>query len=359
MFTLKSKDRDVVQHLIRTGPTARVINRAHILNMRDKGLSAMEVADFLEFTPRTVINVTTRYQQEGLDRALNDDPRAGRPPEFDAGVEAYVVATVCSDPPEGFDRWTLELLHERIHKQGVVESISKEKIRLILKEHDLKPWQQKMWCVPEITEQYIDRMEAVLEVYAREYDADNPVVCIDEKPVVLRSDKREAILMEPGKVKKVDYEYKREGTANVYSVVEPKAGVYRMRVTENKKGPEFAKMLGAIERQYSSASIITLVMDNYTTHTKKSVLDFYGPQEGERLWARFDIYRTPVHASWLNQAEIAIGMYARQCLGQSRIPDIDTLRKRTAAWCKIINRKKVIIQWQFDVDAAREKFAYE
>jgi transposase len=358
MFTLTATDRAVVQDLTRTGTTARVINRAHILNMRDKGLSAMEVADFLEFTPRTVINVTTRYEQDGLKRALYDDPRPGRPPEFDAGVEAYVVATVCSDPPQGFDRWTLELLREHVQQAGVVESISTEKLRLILKEHDLKPWQQKMWCVPELTAQYIERMEAILGVYARAYDADNPVVCLDEKPVVLHSDKREALMMEPGDVKKVDYEYQREGTANVFSVVEPKAGRYLMRVTENKKGPAFAKLLGEIERKYADASMITLVMDNYTTHTKKSVIDFYGEEQGQRLWDRFAIYRTPVHASWLNQAEIAIGMYARQCLGQARVPDIDTLRKRTAAWCKIINRKKITIEWKFDVQKAREKFAY-
>lgn len=358
MFTLKAKDQAVVQDLVRRGPTARVINRAHMLNMSAKGLSAMEVADFLEVTPRTVINIVNRYQQSGLERALGDDPRPGRPKELDASVEAHVVATVCSDPPEGFDRWTLELLRARVEQAGVVESISKESIRLILKEHDLKPWQQKMWCVPELTEEYIERMEAILDVYARVYDTDNPVVCLDEKPVVLHSDKREAMLMEPGKLKKVDYEYKREGTANVFSVVEPKAGVYTMRVTENKKGPEFAKLLGAIERKYSTASTITLVMDNYTTHTKKSLIDFYGEEQGQWLWERFDVYRTPVHASWLNQAEIAIGMYARQCLGTARIPDIPTLRKRTAAWCKIINQKKITIEWTFDTKKAREKFAY-
>ncbi len=99
-------------------------------------------------------------------------------------------------------------------------------------------------------------------------------------------------------------------------------------------------------------------LDNLSTHSEKSLIRFYGDEEGKRIWSRFDVHFTPKHGSWLNQAEIAIGMYSRQCLGKARIPDIEMLRKRTTAWNKIANRKKVTINWTFFSKNAREKFSY-
>ena len=99
-------------------------------------------------------------------------------------------------------------------------------------------------------------------------------------------------------------------------------------------------------------------MDNLNTHKEKSLKDFYGEEEGKRIWSRFEVHYTPKHGSWLNQAEIAINMYSRQCLGKTRVPDIDTLRKRTNAWNKITNRRKVTINWKFTRTDAREKFNY-
>jgi len=359
MFILNDIDRIQIKYLTKHGDTARVINRAHVLNMRDKGLTIIEVADYLELTPRTIINIANNYEEKGLEAALNDDPRTGRPVEIDDRMKSQIVAMVCSDPPEGFDRWTLELLKEKTEKDNVAGAISKESIRLILKEHDLKPWQQKMWCVPELDETYIERMEDVLDVYERPYNEQYPVICIDEKPVVLQDNKRESIPAKEGSIKKVDYEYIRNGSINVFSAVEPKMGVYINRVTERKKGVDFAKFLASIERKYSKAKKIVLVMDNYSTHTATSLIRFYGKKKGNRIWERFEVHYTPVHASWLNQAEIAIGMYSRQCLGKTRIPDIEALRKKTAAWCKIINKKSVTINWKFNKVLAKEKFGYE
>jgi transposase len=142
--------------------------------MRDKGFTVIEIADSLEITPRTVINICTTYEAHGIERALKDDPRPGRPREFDTRARVQIVATVCSEPPEGFDRWTLDLLKERLETEGIVSSIGRETIRAVLQEHDLKPWQQKMWCVPELDDEFIERMEDVLDVYKRPY---NPVTC--------------------------------------------------------------------------------------------------------------------------------------------------------------------------------------
>lgn len=326
--------------------------------MRDKGVTVVEIADFLEMTPRTVINICSNYEDGGVERALYDDPRPGRPPEFDARVHTKIIATVCSDPPDGFDRWTLDLIKGKLEQDRTVQSISDETIRLVLREHDLKPWQQKMWCVPKLDDEYIARMEDVLDVYERAYNPRVPVVCIDEKPVVLHADCRTAIPMTDSQPKRVDYEYTRKGTANVFCGVEPKRGVYINTVTPNRSGAEFAKFIEEVVARYPQAKKIAMVMDNLSTHKKKSLTEHLGEEKGNALWARLEVHYTPKHASWLNQAEIAIGMYQRQCLGCSRIPEIKILRKKTAAWNRVLNSKKTTINWTFSKEDAREKFDY-
>jgi transposase len=355
---LKQKDREEILRIIKTEKDARVIYRANALNLRNKGLSAAEVADFLEITSRTVFNIQKNYEDGGLEKALYDDPRPGTPPRFDDRVKARIVAVVCSDPPEGFDRWTLELIQEHVIDENVVDSISRETIRVILQEHDLKPWQQKSWCVPDLDDEFIERMEDVLAVYERNYRPAYPVVCIDEKPIQLLEDTRPPSGIAPGEIKKVDFEYKRKGTANVFCAVEPLQGIYVNKVTETRTGAEFAKFLASIERKYPDAKKIILVMDNLNTHREKSLIDFYGEEQGRAIWSRFEVHYTPIHGSWLNQAEIAINMYSRQSLGRTRIPDLESLKKRTKAWVNYINAKKVIINWQFTQADAREKFDY-
>lgn len=355
---LKPRDREQILQIIKTATDARVIYRANTLNLRHKGLSAAEIADFLEITSRTVFNIESNYEEGGLEKALYDDPRPGAPVQFDDRIKSKIVALVCSNPPEGFDRWTLDLIQEHSVKNGIVDSIGRDTVRVILQEHDLKPWQQKSWCVADLDDEFIERMEDVLKVYEKPYNESRPVICVDEKPIQLLDDVRPSSGIVPGEVKKVDYEYKRNGTANVFCAVEPKAGVYINKVTDNRSAAEFAKFLGSIERRYDSAEKIVLVMDNLNTHKEKSLVDFYGEHEGKRIWSRFEVHHTPKHGSWLNQAEIAINMYSRQCLGKTRIPDTETLRKRTVAWNKIVNRRNVTINWEFTRKDAREKFNY-
>lgn len=358
MFSLSEEDQQSIRVLIRTGKSAREINRAHCLNLREKGWTVIEIAEALEFTPRTVIDICSNYQKHGLTRALQDEPRPGRPQELDSRVISKLVAIVCSNPPEGFDRWTLDLLKGKLEGDKIVSSICKESVRLILQEHDLKPWQQKMWCIPMLDGEYIERMEQVLDVYELPYNPEVPVVCVDEKPVVLRSDARASIPMTDGRPKRVDYEYTRNGTANVFCGVEPKAGKYFNKVTPSRPGVEFALFLAEIAEHYRDSKKIILVMDNLSTHQGKYLIELFGEQEGSRIWNRFHTVYTPKHASWLNQAEIAIGMYSRQCLGGTRIPDLATLTKKTTFWNKAINSKQATINWKFTKLDAREKFDY-
>ena len=170
-----------------------------------------------------------------------------------------------------------------------------------------------MWCVAQLDEEYITRMEDVLAVYEKPLSELEPVVCIDEKPVVLHREVRPPVAMRPGRVARRDGEYQRCGTANVFCGVQPKAGRHFTKVTHDRSSPEFADYLLNIAAAYPEADTIHLVMDNLSSHTCKAVVQRFGAKEGEWLWKRFTVHYTPKHGSWLNQAEIAISLYSRQC----------------------------------------------
>jgi len=216
-----------------------------------------------------------------------------------------------------------------------------------------------MWCVAELNEDYISKMEDVLATYERPYDPQQPVVCLDEKPVTLHADVRPVAAVAPGKEARRDNEYERCGTANVFCAVEPKAGRHFTFPTPNRSAWEFAAVVFHLAIQYPEAETIHLVMDNLNIHCRKSLTDLYGREVGNEIWNRFTVHYTPTHGSWLNQAEIEIGMFSRQCLGHRRIGDLPTLRRETRAWNRRMNRAGTKINWQFDRKAARHKFHYK
>ncbi len=211
----------------------------------------------------------------------------------------------------------------------------------------------------ELDEEYIARMEDVLAVYEKPLLAREPVVCIDEKPVVLHREVRPPVAMRPGRVARRDGEYQRCGTANVFCGVQPKAGRHFTKVTNDRSSPEFADYLLDLAAGYPEADTIHLVMDNLSSHTRKAVVERFGAEAGEWLWNRFTVHYTPKHGSWLNQAEIAISLFSRQCLGRRRIGDRPALRKETRAWNRRVNRDRVTIQWNFTRKQARQKFGYK
>jgi hypothetical protein len=216
-----------------------------------------------------------------------------------------------------------------------------------------------MWCVADLTDEYLKKMEDVLEVYERPYDPTEPVVCIDEKPISLHDDVRPARPMAPGKPKRPDNEYKRCGTANAFCAVEPKAGKHFTLITPNRSAPEFAKALETIIDSYPEADTIHLVMDNLNIHGPKSLTDYFGKEKGKQLWSRLAVHYTPKHGSWLNQAEIEISLFARQCLARRRISTLAILQRESAAWNSKINGDATKINWQFTRKKARKKFGYQ
>ena len=162
-------------------------------------------------------------------------------------------------------------------------------------------------------------MEDVLSLYEKPLSEKEPVVCVDEKPVVLHADVRPPRPMRPGRIARRDSEYKRQGTANVFCGVQPQAGKHFTKATPNRSSPEFADYLVEIVASYPEADTIHLVMDNLSSHTRTALVERFGENIGRLLWDRFTVHYTPKHGSWLNQAEIEISLFSRQCLGRRRI----------------------------------------
>jgi len=184
------------------------------------------------------------------------------------------------------------------------------------------------------------------------------VVCLDEKPVTLHADVRPVVAAEPGREARRDSEYERRGTANVFCAVEPLAGRHFSFATPNRSGPEFAIVAAKLALAYPDARTIHLVMDNLNIHRRKPLTETFGADVGTEIWDRFTVHYTPKHGSWLNQAEIEIGLFSRQCLGKRRIPDLKTLTRETRAWNRRMSRSKTRICWKFGRKDARRKFSY-
>jgi len=201
-------------------------------------------------------------------------------------------------------------------------------------------------------------MEDVLALYERPLAAPEPVVCLDEKPVSLYAEVRPARPARPGHLAKRDHEYERRGTANVFALVEPKAGRHFTRATPDRSARQFARVVRDLGRADPAARTIHLVLDNLNTHCDKSLTDHLGRRVGRALWRRFTVHYTPKHGSWLNQAELELSLLSRQCLGTRRLAALPRLQSEVRAWTARANRRRLCISWTFTRKAAREKFGY-
>lgn len=198
-------------------------------------------------------------------------------------------------------------------------------------------------------------MEDVLELYAEPYNAKQPVVCFDEKSVQLVAETRVPRLPAPGQTALYDYEYKRNGTANVFMLVQPLAGWRQVTVTRQRTMRDFAaQMKQLVDVCYPEAERIRVVLDNLNTHKPASLYEAYTPEEARRILRRLEFHYTPKHASWLDMAEVEIGVLSRQCL-QRRIPDSEILDRETAAWAARRNADHATTRWRFTVSDARSK----
>ena len=214
-----------------------------------------------------------------------------------------------------------------------------------------------MWCIGALTEEYRHRMYALLELYARPLSLAEPVICIDEKSLQLIGHSRKPLPMTERACAKHDYEYTRNGTTNLFVAVEPKAGQRIVSVTEHRGKVDFVAFIGELlTTTYVKARRVHLVLDNLNTHFRKCFDDVLGTRAAAKLLRRVEFHYTPKHASWLNMAEIEIGILARQCLNR-RIDSRQLLHNEVNAWQQARNALQRTIEWKFTRQDADQRLS--
>jgi DDE superfamily endonuclease len=198
-------------------------------------------------------------------------------------------------------------------------------------------------------------MEDVLDLYAAPYAADRPVVCFDERPVQLLAETRPPQPVARGRPARIDYEYRRQGTVNLFLCFEPRAGWRHLAVTPHRSNQDFARQMRDLaDVHYPEAPVIAVVLDNLSTHSPAALYQTFPPAEARRLIKRLEFHYTPKHGSWLNMAELEFAVLSRQCLDR-RLPDQATLQGEIGAWETHRNATRATAQWRFTVAQARTK----
>jgi transposase len=218
---LSQVERSDLKALLSGGKHAsRKLKRAQILLAADAGAGDEEIAMSVGVSGSTVYRTKRRFVEGNLERALSEEQRPGAERKLTGKEEALLVATACAAPPKGRARWTLDLLAGALVKLTEHKSLSRETVRRRLAENDLKPWRKDMWCIPQVDGEYVARMEDVLDLYAEAPDPSRPVVCLDESPVQLIGEVRQPIPARPGRLERYDYEYRRNGTVNLFVLLD-------------------------------------------------------------------------------------------------------------------------------------------
>jgi transposase len=353
---LTQEERDQLNSLIAGGKASvRRTKRAQILLASDAGCGDTEIARTVRVGTSTVYRTKRRLVDGGIEHALAEQRRPGGERKLSGHDEALLVAITCSAPPAGRTRWTLQLLADEVVRLTEHTRISRDTIRRRLAENELKPWQKRMWCVPKVDAEFVARMEDVLELYTTPAKRGHPVVCFDETPVQLVAEVRAPLPVLPGSPARLDYEYRRNGTANLFVFLDVHRPWRHVKVTEHRSACDFADcMKDLVDIHYPKADRIVVVLDNLSTHTPAALYQAFAAQEARRVLRRLEFHYVPKHASWLNMVEIEIGVLVRQCLDR-RVPDTTTLRSEIASWQAARNSSGSRIEWMFGIDQARAK----
>lgn len=198
-------------------------------------------------------------------------------------------------------------------------------------------------------------MEDVLELYSESFDPSCPVVCFDERPVQLLGEVRQPLPPQPGQPQRIDYEYRTNGTCNLFTYFQPLAGWRHVEVTDRRTKQDFAYcMKSLVDVHFPLAESIRVVIDNLNIHTPAALYETFEAQEARRILKKLEFHYTPKHGSWLNQVEIELSVLSRQCL-ERRIADKETLNQEIAAWEESRNRARATVNWRFTITDARVK----
>jgi transposase len=356
---LSQTERTELAALLSGGKHAvRKLKRAQILLAADAGASDEEIARSVGVGGSTVYRTKRRFVLGNLEAALSEEPRPGASRKLSGKEEALLIATACSSPPAGRARWTLELLAGELVRLTEHGSLSRETVRRRLAENELKPWRKDMWCIPHVDADFVARMEDVLDLYAEAPDPRRPVVCFDESPVQLIGEVRQPIPAKPGQLERYDCEYKRNGTANLFVVIDVHRPWRKVKVTESRAAVDFAAcMRELVDVHFPKAERIRVVPDNLSTHSAGALYRAFPPPEARRVLRRLEFHYVPKHASWLNMVEIEIGVLKSQCLDR-RIDSSQHLKSEIAAWEKQRNAASAGIKWMFTTEKARAKMGH-
>jgi transposase len=366
LVTLTESERAALGQRVAAGcGPARELTHARILLKADSGPHGPAwtddaIAAALDVSVSTIARVRKRFARHGLATAVRrQPPRREYRRKLDGEQEAHLVALACGAPPEGYGRWSLRLLADRMVELAYVGTLSYQTARRVLERNELKPWLRKQWGIPpKHNAEFVWRMEDILEVYTWPYDPRRPLVCLDEMPEQLLADMRPPLPMQPGRPARVDYEYERRGTANLFLACEPLAGRRWVEVTDRRTALDWAQQIKIlVDARYPEAERIVLVLDNLNTHTPAALYEAFAPAEAKRLADRLEIHYTPKHGSWLNIAEIELSVLSRQCLDR-RIPDQATLAAEVAAWQDRRNAAGGAVDWRFTTEDARIKLKH-
>ncbi len=355
---LSQAERGQLTALLSGGKQAvRKLKRAQILLAADAGAADAAIAISVAVGESTVYRTKRRFVEGNLDLALSEEPRPGMARKLSGKQEALLVATACSKPPEGRARWTLELLAGEMVKLTEHMELSRETVRRRLAENQLKPWRRDMWCIPQVDGTYVARMEDVLDLYAETPDPKRPVVCFDESPTQLIGEVRQPIPAAPGRPRRYDYEYRRNGTVNLFVFLDAHRPWRTVKITDQRTARDFAEcMRDLADVHYPRADVIRVVMDNLSTHSVGALYESFPAPEAHRVLRRLEFHYTPKHASWLNMVEIEIGVLRNQCLDR-RIGERKQLSAQIAAWERERNDARARVKWMFTTERARTKLA--
>lgn len=360
IVTLTNEEIQELKTLIQKGGKGYRIKHAQILLKLDEkpeneAWTYDRIKDAYSASRSTIAGVAQRFVMDGLEAALGRKIQENRRRKVTGDVEARICAIACSQPPEGASRWTMQAIADELIRLEVVDYITDSTVCEVMKKNEIKPWLVKEWCIPQADAEFVAKMEDVLDVYQRPYDPLCPVVCIDETSKQLIKETR--IPCGPGQPEKVDSVYIRNGVADVFMISEPLAGRRETVVTKSRTALDFAEILRyTSDILYPRTEKIILVTDNLNTHSAASLYKAFEPEEARRLAERFEWHYTPKHGSWLDMAEIEIGIMSRQALWKP-LPDMESFQKQVRDWTVRRNAEHTKIKWQFKAKDARIKLA--
>lgn len=357
VVTLTNDEQEQLLKLVNSGiGKARTLTHARILLKANAEWQDDEIRAALDVSIPTIERVRKRFVFEGFEACLK--PRRSKrvySRKLDGEQEARIVALVCSSPPQGYARWSLRLLADRVVQLKIIETISHETIRHLLDTNLLKPWLKEEWCIPAANAEFVYHMEDVLDVYKWPVDPKHPLVCFDESPEQLVSETRQILPMKPGQPQKYDYEYRREGVANLFMFCAPLQNWRFVKVTDRRTKADWAEcMRDLVDIHFPQAEKIIVVQDQLNTHSPACLYEVFAPEEAKRILDRLDFHSTPKHGSWLNIAEIELSVLNRQCLNRC-IPSQAVLIQETSTWASERNDQQATVNWQFTTKDARIK----